>query len=72
MIKKVTSINRMGMLTGFTKRDMIIILAGTISIINPDIITAIDIVIGRFLKSAIIIIIPTAMRHVKGTLSDLK
>ena len=72
MIKKVTSINRVGMLTGITKRDMIIILAGTKSIINIGVFTAKDIVTGRFIKSGIIIIIPTAMRHVKETLSDLK
>jgi hypothetical protein len=60
------------MLTGITKRDMIVILAGTISIINLSIITAIDTVIGRFIKSAIIIIITIAMRYVNGPLWDLK
>jgi hypothetical protein len=52
MIKKVTSINRVGMLTGITKRNVIIILAGTINIIKLSIITAIDIVTGKFIKSA--------------------
>ena len=72
MIKKVTNINHVGMHTGITKRDMIIILAGTISIINPDIITAIDIVIGRFIKSVISMIITIAGHHMEGPLLDLK
>ncbi len=70
------------MLTGITKRDMIIILAGKKNIINIGVIfakdilnigvtTAKDIVIGRFKKSVIIIISTIAMRHVEGTLSDL-
>ena len=58
----------MGLLMAITKRDMIIILAGTKNTINTGIITAIDIVIGRFIKSPIITI---AMRHVEGPLSDL-
>jgi hypothetical protein len=40
MISKTTGINRPGTLTGITKRDMIIIPAGKLSIIHPSIITA--------------------------------
>ena len=46
-----------------------IIPAGTKDILNPNMISEIDIVTARFLNSAITTI---ALRHVKETLSDLK
>jgi hypothetical protein len=60
------------MLTAITKRDMIIIPAGTINNLNPNIISEIDIVIGRFIKSVISMIITVAGHHMEGPLLDLK
>jgi hypothetical protein len=73
MTLKAASINLVEMLMGFTKRGMIILPAGTISIKNPGIMPEIDIVIEKFIKSTIIIIIIliiTGHIGIKGPSSD--
>jgi hypothetical protein len=68
MTRNVGIINLRNMLTGITKRGMISIMIGTKNITSIGVITVINIVIGRSIKS----VITTAIARAKRPLSQLE